>query len=679
MGSAVAVYAGRIACGCQPSVEVKVRISMDRLLPHVPRRARSSLAVLLLMIGDILAVSCALVMSLALRFEEYGLNQILRYYLLDNTLSLVLGLALYVGIFVAFRLYRCAWRFASLEMLWGVIYAVTCAQLGMIGLRHLVGAPSLSYSVIINFWVLSIVFVGGVRVLLRLASLGQNYGQWALSILRRDLRGRRAVILGAGSHGARLLHALQEELEEPYDVIGFLDDRPEKKGIYIRRTRVLGPLSHLYELLAQGAVDEVFIALPGAGGDEIREYVMACRKRKIPVKIVPTLCDVLSGKPVAKVADFSVEDLLRRPRVCVDIATSCSYVAGKRVLVTGAGGSIGSELCRQLMHIGPSELVLLGHGENSIHRIQQELVNSFPHAADRLRVVIASVADEARIDQVFRQYKPQVVFHAAAHKHVPIMEDNLLEAVQNNVIGTNNIVAACGRYGVQKMVLISTDKAVNPSSVMGATKWLCEQIVCASALKENATSYVTVRFGNVLGSRGSVVLLFHEQIKRGGPVTVTHPEMTRYFMLIPEAVQLVLQAAAIGRSGDLFLLEMGKPVRITDLAKDMIRLCGYEPEVDIPIEYSGIRPGEKLHERLVMDNELLEHAECEGLLIVRRAKYLSATDCAIILRRITDILERGDTDDMHALLTEVVPEFGKPDPEIQALPIAGPYDSVARA
>lgn len=630
---------------------------MDRLAFRFPTPVWGRIAVFLLMVGDILALVGALFLSLALRFDDAPIRDTYYQYLHCHVLSSLLSLFLYAIIFALFRLYRYAWRFAGLQTLRGVVYSNTIGLFSLILIQRLIDGASMPRSVLAIFWMLSIALVGGVRILLRMVSLGKRYGSQAITILQRDLRPKRAVILGAGSDGAHLLDALRDEATTSYHVIGFLDDRSSKQGIFVRDVEVLGPLNHLYELLDERAIDEVMVALPEVSGAEFREYVMACRKRKIPVKIIPALSDVLNGKTQIQMAEISVEDLLRRPPVRIDIAEIGGYVSGKRVLVTGAGGSIGSELCRQIVALNPSKLVLLGHGENSIHQIYQELRHTAPNSIDQLRTLIASVSDLDRIDQVFEEHRPEVVFHAAAHKHVPIMELNVLEAVQNNVLGTSNIAEVCGRYGVPRMVLISTDKAVYPSSIMGATKWLCEEVVRAMAALYPKTNYVTVRFGNVLGSRGSVVPILHDQIKRGGPVTITHPEMTRYFMLIPEAVQLVLQAGAIGKSGELFLLDMGKPVRIYDLACDMIRLCGHEPDVDMRIVYSGIRPGEKLHEELTTREEVVLPASCKGLFAVRTTSSLGKDEVFAVLRRLQQLISSGDVTTARDYLSEVVPGF----------------------
>ena len=614
-----------------------------------------------LVVGDVLALTVALIASLRLYFDTVPLARLHEQYFAKHALTFGVALVLYVFILGCFHLYRYAWRFASLETLWGVIAANSLGLIGFIGLQRLLDEPVLTYPVLFIFWMLSVALVGGIRILLRLASLSRNFGGPAVRILQRELRPKRVVILGEGAAGARLLSVLREEWKTPYHVIGFLDDGPGKAGTYIRGAKVLGPLNRLYELLEQRAVDEVLIALSEAGGAQIRDYVMACRKRGVPVKVVPAIRDVLAGRTVPRLADISVDDLLRRAPVCLDIAKIGPYLEGKRVLVTGAGGSIGSELCRQILPLNPEKLIMLGHGENPIWEIYQELVYLFPTSADRLRTLIASVTDETRIEQIFAACRPHIVFHAAAHKHVPIMESNVLEAAQNNVLGTFCIAEACGRHSVSRMVLISSDKAVEPCSVMGATKWLCEEIVRKMGDVFPSVAYVAVRFGNVLGSTGSVVPMFKEQIKRGGPVTVTHPDMTRYFMSIPEAVQLVLQVGGMGRSGALYLLRMGEPVKIVDLAHDMIRLCGLEPGIDVDVVYTRPRPGEKLHEHTATEYERVEPAECDGVDIVHRPPYFLNDEIFWILRQIRQMIDHGDEQGMRQLLAETVPGFGATD------------------
>ena len=651
---------------------------MDRLSTRLLPRWKPYIAVFFLMCCDIVAVLGALAVSLALRFDGDPFSEVYRTHISGHTTGLSVVVVLYVAIFAAFRLYRYAWRFASLEMLWGVVLACTIGLLTLVGVEHLVDGGDLPRSVIINFWILSIALVGGTRILLRLASLSRSYGTRVVGILQRDLRPRRVVILGAGAGGARLLRALREDAGIPYNVIGFLDDDERKQGVYIRDVRVLGPLKHLYMLLVEREVDEVLIALPNASGAQIREFFRACRKQNIRVKIIPVLKDFVNGDASIQIEEISVEDLLRRPPVRIDIKEIGGYLAGKRVLVTGAGGSIGSELCRQIVDLGPAELVLFGHGENSIHQIHNELRTRASQAGCSLHTVIGSVVDETCMDQVFYQHRPHVVFHAAAHKHVPIMELNVVEAAQNNVLGTHCVISCCGRYDVERMVLISTDKAVEPSSVMGATKWLCEQVARDAAAICPSTTFVTVRFGNVLGSRGSVVPLFRDQIKRGGPVTVTHPEMTRFFMSVPEAVQLVLQAGSAGKSGELYLLDMGEPVRVVDLAHDMIRLCGHEPDVEIPVVFTGPRPGEKLHEHLTSEEE--RKWPCfEGLFFVDRPRIFTHNEIAGVLERIRQMVDLGQAEDMRGLLDDVVPGFAARSRFLEPMPVVDNRKSVAHS
>jgi len=631
---------------------------MDRLAVRLFQQPKTIVAMAMLMCADILALLVASVFSLYLRFDEPFIYTIQHHFSL-HLLSLPFIIGLYLIIFASFRLYRYAWRFASLDAVWGVIAANSIGVIGLIVLQRLIDGQTFPMKAILFFWLLSIVLVGGLRIILRLINLSRNFGRDTLRAIKgdTDIAPRRVVILGGGNHGAHLLAALHEDPRLNYDIIGILDDRPQKHGIYIRGICVLGPLNHLHNLLAAQKVDEVLIAGRDINGARLREYVMACRKKQISVKVVPDMDELLSGKSVPHFEEISVEDLLRRPPVNIDLAGIGYYLTDKRVLVTGAGGSIGSEACRQILALDPSELILLGHGENSIHRIKQELSLNYPHLAARVHAVIGSVADDVRMDQVVQSFHPQVILHAAAHKHVPIMEENVPEAVQNNVMGTYCIAHAAGRAGVERMVLISTDKAVYPSSVMGATKWLCEQVVRQATVLYPKTSFVTVRFGNVLGSRGSVIPIFQEQIRRGGPVTVTHPEMTRYFMTIPEAVQLVLQAGAIGQSGELYLLNMGEPVKIVDMTRDMIRLNGLEPDIDIPILFTGLRQGEKLHEMLSAEDEDIRPASCEGMHVVTRPLYFSVAELRDVVRRLQHHASSGDTGELLDLLRTIVPRF----------------------
>lgn len=618
-------------------------------------RAKARFAVIVLVLADVLALISALAVSILLRFDHLPWQVVYRDFRQVHLASLPIILALYLVIFRIFHLYRYAWRFASLEMLWAIIWANSIGTAGMVIIQTLMDGQRLPRSVTVMFWVASITLIGSLRIMLRILSITQQPGGYSLRSMRRDVPPKRVIILGAGAAGVRVLRAIREDSALNYTVVGFLDDDPRAWGVYICNSKVLGPFSLLKQLAIDDAMDEVIVALPSTSDRSIHEHIIEVRRRKIPVKVVPHLRDVLTGEQSIRFTDFSVEDLLRRPVADTDVSEKGAYLTGKKVLITGAGGSIGSELCRQIAVLCPDSLFLLGHGENSIHQIHQELRNTHPQLSERIQYVIASVSHRHRINQTFERYRPDVVFHAAAHKHVPIMETNEQEAVTNNVLGTDYVAEACGRYGVERMVFISTDKAADPCCVMGATKWLCEEVVRAMGDLWHDTSFVAVRFGNVLGSRGSVVPMFKGQISRGGPVTITHPEMTRYFMTIPEAVRLVLQAGAVGETGKLYLLDMGEPMKIVDLATDMIRLCGCEPGVDVQIQFTGIRPGEKLHERLVSGQEHILKTPWEGLFLVRRPDYYTPDELTDAIRRLESAANYGTSADIRRLLNQMVP------------------------
>lgn len=605
-------------------------------------------------IADSVMLLFSIAIAFRLRFDDLPWNTVYARYIEHHLLSLPVVLAAYLGVFWAFRLYRCAWRHAGLELLWGVVYSNTIAIVCLMAIQRLIDGGTFPRSVLFMMWMSGIVSVGGIRVLLRTLCDYRQRRRSGQQIMGNDSTVKRVVILGGGANGVRVLRAAREDPVLRYNVVGFLDDDPHKWGVYVSNVKVLGPLNLLKLLLAERTVDEVIVAIADTGCPRVWESVMLCRRHKLPVKVVPEFRDLIAGKAALQLVDFSVEDLLRRPSACLGIEEIGGYLTGKRVLVTGAGGSIGSELCRQIASLGPDSLVLVGHGENSIHQIHQELLSLYDDMSGRIHHAIVSVSQEARIRQVIDHYRPQIVFHAAAHKHVPMMETNEQEAVQNNVLGTYYVSEACGWQGVERFVLVSTDKAADPCSIMGATKWLCEETVQAQSVRWPGTDYITVRFGNVLGSRGSIIPMFCEQIKRGGPVTVTHPEMTRFFMTIPEAVRLVLQAGSVGRTGGFYVLDMGEQVKVLDVAKDTILMHGLEPGVDVPIEYTGVRPGEKMHERLVSEAEQIERTPWEGLMAVTRPKYYTPDELLDVLASFEDIANHGSSGDVRRLLSKSV-------------------------
>ncbi len=442
-------------------------------------------------------------------------------------------------------------------------------------------------------------FMVGVRAVVRY--LDESRRGYSVT----DKKRKNVLIIGAGEAGSLLAREMLRHPETGLQPIGFLDDDQGKIGHRIATVPVLGTLEDLAEIIRRCAVDEILIAIPSAEGKVIRDIVHKVMETKTEVgyRTIPGIYELLSGRVgINRIREVEIEDLLRRPPIELDTATILGYLEGKTVMITGAGGSIGSELVRQICRFRPKELILFGHGENSIYQLERELDRDWPDIA--YHSVIGAIQNGVRLDYVFRHYKPHVIFHTAAHKHVPLMETNPEEAIFNNVIGSKNLVTLALKYSVSHFVNISTDKAVNPTSVMGASKRMVEYIVQNASRQANSDQvFVSVRFGNVLGSRGSVIPVFKRQISAGGPVTVTHPDMVRYFMTIPEASQLVLQTSGQGHNGEIYILDMGEPVKILDLARDLIRLSGFEPGVDIPIEFSGMRPGEKLYEELMTPEE----------------------------------------------------------------------------
>ncbi|MBK8781210.1 MAG: polysaccharide biosynthesis protein [Anaerolineales bacterium] len=549
--------------------------------PHVRNR--------FVLIGDIALIIVSVLGSFALRLDVSELP----FYFPAALMMCAVALLVKIPIYYSFGLYRRLWVYASTSELRLITVAVTTATVLTSGVMLLLInfkllQPGMPRSALGIDWLLSLVLIGGSRFALRILA-EQNTSA-------RDGKTKRILIIGAGDAGALVVRELQKSSQLNLVPVGFLDDDPAKQKHQIYGVSVIGRVNKIADVLDSHRVDEVIIAIPSAPGSIIRLVNDACRQKGISSRTMPGMYELIGGKvSVNRLREVDITDLLRREPVTIDDHLVGSILSGKRIMVTGAGGSIGREICRQVARWSPAELVLLGHGENSIFESLLELNEDFPSLS--IHPVIADVRDVGRIEEMFKLHQPQVVFHAAAHKHVPLMEANVEEAITNNVLGTRNVVGTANRYGVERLVLISTDKAVRPVSIMGATKRLAEMIVLDTA-QRTKRAYSVVRFGNVLGSRGSVVPKFKNQIARGGPVTITHPEMYRYFMTIPEAVHLVLQAASMGQGGEVFMLNMGQQVRILDLAEDLIKLSGLEPHRDIEITFTGIRPGEKLREDL---------------------------------------------------------------------------------
>jgi FlaA1/EpsC-like NDP-sugar epimerase len=555
------------------------------------------------LIGDIVLIIVSVLGSFALRLDVGELP----FYFPAVLVMCAVALIVKIPTYYFFGLYRRLWMYASTNELRLITIAVTSASILTSGLMLLLISfdlikPGMPRSALGIDWLISLILIGGSRFALRiLAEQNNNLSNG---------KTRNALILGAGDAGALVVRELQKSSQLNLIPIGFLDDDLAKQNHQIYGVSVIGKIEQLEKTLDTKQVDEVIIAIPSAPGRIIRLVNDVCRRKGIASRIIPGIYELIGGKvSVNRLREVDITDLLRREPVKIDDQLIGSILTNKRILVTGAGGSIGSEICRQVARWNPSQLILLGHGENSIFESFMEFKENFPSLD--IQPIIADVRDKNRIEEIFKTYQPEVVFHAAAHKHVPLMEINVEEAVTNNVLGTRNVVEIASKHKVERVVFISTDKAVNPISVMGATKRLAEMIVLDTAQKNNL-AYSVVRFGNVLGSRGSVVPIFKNQIARGGPVLVTHPDMQRYFMTIPEAVHLVLQAASMGKGGEVFMLNMGEQIRILDLAEDLIRLSGLEPHRDIEIQFTGIRPGEKLREELFEDGmnfEKTSHAE----------------------------------------------------------------------
>jgi FlaA1/EpsC-like NDP-sugar epimerase len=599
-------------------------------------------------LSDLLLLPLCAVIAFKARYEGLWSAEIAELVRTFVVTSVPLKLLALIGLGV----YRRLWRYASVsdvEMLLraGAAFAIIDVALGAFLLPVLGFTPHrLSYAALLLTSCLSALAVTLPRLAVRVIARRDR--------LSRHRASRRAIIVGGGAAGGMIVKELSENPQLGIVPVAVLDDDPNKHRLRLNNVPVAGPLSALQEVAAKVGATDVVIAMPSASGRTVRTVVREANEAGLATRTVPGLYEILSGdKNVSALRQVEIQDLLRREPIKTDIAQVASLVTGRTVMVTGAGGSIGSELCRQLARLGPERIVAVGRGENSIFELLQEFARSFPDV--RIDPIIADVRDHTRMHRVIGSNRPYSVFHAAAHKHVPLMEANVAEAVLNNVLGTQNVVSLSAKYEVEHFVLISTDKAVRPTSVMGATKRIAEHLVHHYAM-ERKSGYVAVRFGNVLGSRGSVVPTFIRQIAEGGPVTITHPDMMRYFMTIPEAVQLVLQAAALGNDGEVFVLDMGEPVRVYDLATDLIRLSGLEPDVDIEVRFTGTRPGEKLFEELFFQGADIAPTIHPKILRARdaEASHQSAGDIDSLIEAAR---ENRPAEKIRRLMLKLVPEY----------------------
>jgi len=603
---------------------------------------------LFLIIIDAFLINIGYFLSFYLRFEGNIQSEQFQQYFEIFLENIIILTTIKLLVFAAFKLYNSLWKYASVDELIQIVGASAVANAGVLSYLFLM-QTHLPRSIYIIAGMFDILLIGGVRFSYRaFRRLKHN------DIVRKNGNEKRVMIIGAGDAGAMVIKELKNHTQLNSKPVAIIDDDSKKEGQRINGVPVLGQRLDIASVAYKMSIDEIIIAIPSASKKEIREIMDECKRTRCKLKILPGMFELIDGKvSIKEIRDVQIEDLLGRDEINLNTEEISDYIRDKRILVTGGGGSIGSELCRQIAKFSPSELSILDIYENNVYDLQNELKRKYPDL--NLKVIIASIRDKARLDEVMKDIRPDVVFHAAAHKHVPLMEDNPKEAIKNNVFGTLNTAQAADKYGVKRFVMISTDKAVNPTNIMGATKRICEMII-QSIDKHSSTEFVAVRFGNVLGSNGSVIPLFKKQIIEGGPVTVTHPDIIRYFMTIPEAAQLVIQAGAMAKGGEIFILDMGEPVKIMDLARDLIRLSGFEPDVDIPINITGLRPGEKLFEELLLDEEGIQSTEHKKIFIGQPI----FTDYKLLLkslRTLNDLVVDCKNDELRDYIKQMVPTY----------------------
>lgn len=601
----------------------------------------------LFVFSDILLLTisffCAYLIRFDLDFEAIPKNFV------DNMILLLgVSIVLKIAVFIPFKLYKSLWKYAGVYELVSIFLASALTN-GALFLYIAFVERLAPRSIFVITGMIDVFLIGGSRLTYRL------YRRLVLGRVIRLDNIKRVLIVGAGDAGAMIAKEMELHTELNYRPVAFLDDSDYKKGKKVNGIPVLGGIDDVADVVERKSIDEIIIAIPSAKPAVLNRIYEQCVKTKCKVKILPSMSQLIDESIILKrVKDVDIEDLLGREPIVVDLEGIAGYLSGKVVLVTGGGGSIGSELCRQIASFGPKKLIMLDNYENGLYDILNELTRKYPELD--IMPVVANIREMDRLKEIFGEYRPNIVFHAAAHKHVPLMENNPEEAIKNNVFGTWNVAHCADMYNTDRFVLISTDKAVNPTNVMGATKRIAEMIIQALD-KKSKTEFVAVRFGNVLGSNGSVIPLFKKQIEQGGPVTVTHPDVTRFFMTIPEAVQLVIQAGAMAEGGEIFVLDMGEPVKILDLAKNLIRLSGFEPYEDIDIEITGLRPGEKLYEELLLNEE--------GLKATKHNKIFIAKPLHIdyeLLERELEILKQkvyksSDSQELKEYVKVIVPTY----------------------
>lgn len=598
-----------------------------------------------LVVVDIIGILLSLYGSLFLRFN--GLID--KDFLSNLNHIVVLLVAVDIIIFVVSKLYHSLWEYASMSEARNIVFATMFSSFINTIICELTGytQPRSCYFI---FFMIVTMLVGGIRFLYRFARLYRNY---YFNMQNREGKRDRVLVIGAGRSGEKTLREIENSSKVSKEVVCFIDDDKNKHGRTLHNIMIYGGRDKIIEAVDKYNVDEIFVAMPSVDKKDVAEILNICKETKCKIKTLPGMYQFLNNDiHISDFKDVEIEDLLGREPIKVNLDEIVGYVTNKVIMVTGGGGSIGSELCRQIAAREPKQLVIVDIYENNAYDIQLELRRKYPDLD--LKVMIASVRNSTKVNKLFEIYHPDIVYHAAAHKHVPLMEDSPNEAVKNNVFGTLNVVKAADQYHAKRFILISTDKAVNPTNIMGATKRICEMII-QTYNKKSKTEYVAVRFGNVLGSNGSVIPLFKKQIKNGGPVTVTHPDIIRYFMTIPEAVSLVLQAGAYAKGGEIFVLDMGEPVKIADMARNLIKLSGHEPDVDIKIVYTGLRPGEKLYEEILMAEEGMQETPNH---LIHIGKPIDIDEDTFFDKLDQLKIEAyNETDDMRRLVKDIVPTY----------------------
>lgn len=599
---------------------------------------------LILIAIDIVCIVVAFLISNWIIYSKYKLQDVGLYEILTFIIVSIVILTIC-------KCYRNLWRYAGEEELISIVFACILSIIATYSIHLLIGIEFQQ-----TFYILNLIIATS---LISWARLTYRTGRRVLIRSRLKEKPSNVLIVGAGSAGDIVIQELKNNPKLLKKPIGIVDDDIKKQCRRMHNVPIIGMVKDIDSIVTKYDIDEIIIAIANISRKDKKNIIEVCKKTKCKLKTIPGIFEIIDGKvDIKKIRDVQIEDLLGREQVKVNLDEISGYLQNKVVLVTGGGGSIGSELCRQVSSLNPKQLIILDNYENNAYAIQQELVRKYGTSLN-LITVIASIREEKRMDDIFNKYKPEVVFHAAAHKHVPLMEKNPSEAVKNNIFGTKNVAVLSDKYKVKRFVLISTDKAVNPTNIMGATKRAAEMIIQAMNEKSE-TEFVAVRFGNVLGSNGSVIPLFKKQIEEGGPITITHPEITRYFMTIPEAVQLVIQAGAMTKGGEIFVLDMGEPVKIVDLAKNLIKLSGFEEDVDICIEFTGLRPGEKLYEELLMSEEGLTDTSHEKIFIGKPIS-INVEKCKMNLEFLKAIVDKERVELIDIIMRELVPTYITPE------------------